>query len=150
MSPRKTCLKIIFSEDDLKTKLDNLRREKRKCQAEYNEWQANCEEWRKSHGNHPNKALFEKYNNEVSSSVIRSENKIYLDVFKSNSETFNFDPLSLFQQFFKLFFCIVLFDFFHSKNTGPKTLHIPFTLFQFLVPLLSDFGFNLLMNSQHV
>ena len=77
MSPRKTCLKIIFSEDDLKTKLDNLRREKRKCQAEYNEWQANCEEWRKSHGNHPNKALFEKYNNEVSSSVIRSENKIY-------------------------------------------------------------------------
>ena len=59
------------------------------------------------------------------------------------SETFNFDPLSLNQ--FSKGFCIVLFVFPFQKYGS--TLHTPFTLFQFWVPQFSDFGLNLLVKS---
>ena len=56
---------MIFSEEDLKKKLEQLQTDKAKNEKEYAEWQASCEAWKKSHANHPNKELFNKYNEEV-------------------------------------------------------------------------------------
>ena len=55
----------FFSEEDLKKKLEQLQTDKAKNEKEYAEWQASCEAWKKSHANHPNKELFNKYNEEV-------------------------------------------------------------------------------------
>ena len=52
--------------------------------------------------------------------------------------------------YFRIVFCIVLLDFCSFKNLGPDILHTPFTLFQFLVPPLSDFSPNLLVKSPRV
>ena len=51
---------------------------------------------------------------------------------------------------FPMFFLHRSLWLFHSKNTGPKTPHTLFVLFQFLVPPLSVFGSNLHVKSQHV
>ena len=56
---------MLFSEEDLKKKLEQLQTDKAKNEKEYAEWQASCEAWKKSHANHPNKELFNKYNEEV-------------------------------------------------------------------------------------
>ena len=48
---------------------------------------------------------------------------------------FTHSPLTNFQTFF----CIVLFDLFHSQNTGPKTLHNPLQTFKIFGP--SAFGY---------
>ena len=61
----KTAYIFFFSEDDLKKKLEQLQTDKAKNEKEYAEWQASCEAWKKSHANHPNKELFNKYNEEV-------------------------------------------------------------------------------------
>lgn len=53
-----------YSERELKAKLDQLKDETEKCEADYQAWKTNCDNWKKSHANHPNKALFEKYNKE--------------------------------------------------------------------------------------
>ena len=46
---------------------------------------------------------------------------------------------------------VIFCHYFKTKNTGPKILHTPLTLFHtILVQPLSDFGCNLLMKSQHV
>ena len=58
-------LNILSSEEDLKKKLEQLQTDKAKNEKEYAEWQASCEAWKKSHANHPNKELFNKYNEEV-------------------------------------------------------------------------------------
>ena len=68
-------------------------------------------------------------------------------IFNPYSETFNFDPLTNFQT---VFYIKLLDFFFHPKILVPKSYTPPFTLFQFFVRPLSDFGFNLLMKSQHV
>ena len=65
MSPTSTQLQMLFSEEDLKKKLEQLQTDKAKNEKEYAEWQASCEAWKKSHANHPNKELFNKYNEEV-------------------------------------------------------------------------------------
>ena len=49
----------------MKKKLEQLQTDKAKNEKEYAEWQASCEAWKKSHANHPNKELFNKYNEEV-------------------------------------------------------------------------------------
>ena len=65
--------------------------------------------------------------------------------FKCQSETLNFHPLDL-NQFANGFLHRTSW-FFNLKNLGLDTLHTPFTLFQFLVPPLSDFGSNPLVKS---
>ena len=89
--------------------------------------------------------LFFKFsrNNE---SCVNDRNEILLGpFFKSESKMFNFEPLTLNR--FQMFLCIILLDFFHLKIRAQKPYTPPFTLFQFLVPPLLDFGFNLLMKT---
>ena len=82
---------MLFSEEDLKKKLEQLQTDKAKNEKEYAEWQASCEAWKKSHANHPNKELFNKYNEEVLifiDKVIRTS-KRYKMVLRNNVGYFN-------------------------------------------------------------
>lgn len=51
-----------YGEKELQAKLDILKEDTKKCQADYLAWKANCDNWKKSHANHPNRALFDQYN----------------------------------------------------------------------------------------
>ena len=51
-----------YGEKDLQAKLDILKEDTKKCQADYLAWKANCDNWKKSHATHPNRALFDQYN----------------------------------------------------------------------------------------
>ena len=91
MSPTSTQLQMLFSEEDLKKKLEQLQTDKAKNEKEYAEWQASCEAWKKSHANHPNKELFNKYNEEVLifiDKVIRVS-KRYKKVLRNNVDYFD-------------------------------------------------------------
>ena len=71
-------------------------------------------------------------------------------IFMCQSETLNFYPHDH-NQFANGFFLHRTSWFvFHLKNLGPDTLHTPFILFEFLVPPLSEFGPNQLVNTPNV